>query len=135
MNDKTIAWFSCGATSAIACKYAIKMYPNVEIIYIETGSSHCDNLRFIREMLQPQHIEELQRRKFTAVRFSVCGNVLQLKGAEYPFEKRFSAVSVITVHIFFENVIHMGIPSVWFYSGISFSRRPKVFLRKKRYRH
>ena len=52
MNDKTIAWFSCGATSAIACKYAIKMYPNVEIIYIETGSSHCDNLRFIRECEQ-----------------------------------------------------------------------------------
>ena len=44
-----IAWFSCGATSAIACKYALQMYENVRIVYIETNSGHPDNERFIRD--------------------------------------------------------------------------------------
>lgn len=41
-----IAWFSCGATSAVACKIALKMYDNVRVIYINTGSHHPDNVRF-----------------------------------------------------------------------------------------
>lgn len=44
-----IAWFSCGATSAVACKYALQMYRNVRIVYIETHSGHPDNARFIRD--------------------------------------------------------------------------------------
>ena len=44
-----IAWFSCGATSAVACKYALQMYENVRIVYIETHTGHPDNERFIKE--------------------------------------------------------------------------------------
>jgi len=44
-----IAWFSCGATSAITCYLALKENPNCEIIYIETGSHHPDNLRFLKD--------------------------------------------------------------------------------------
>ena len=45
----TIAWFSCGATSAVACKFALSMYNDVRIVYIETGSGHPDNGRFIND--------------------------------------------------------------------------------------
>lgn len=44
-----IAWFSCGATSAVACKIALQLYNNVRICYIDTGSGHSDNVRFIRD--------------------------------------------------------------------------------------
>jgi len=44
-----IAWFSCGATSAVACKIGLSMYDNVRVVYIETGSSHPDNKRFLRD--------------------------------------------------------------------------------------
>jgi len=44
-----IAWFSCGATSAVACKIALSIYNDVQIYYIETGSSHEDNIRFIAD--------------------------------------------------------------------------------------
>ena len=47
-----IAWFSCGATSAVACKIALTMYADVRIVYIETGSGHPDNERFIQDCLQ-----------------------------------------------------------------------------------
>lgn len=41
-----IAWFSGGATSAVACKLALEEYADVDILYIETGSHHPDLLRF-----------------------------------------------------------------------------------------
>lgn len=44
-----IAWFSCGATSAVACKIALSLYDDVHIYYIETGSGHPDNTRFLAE--------------------------------------------------------------------------------------
>ncbi len=44
-----IAWFSCGATSAVACKIALQMYKDVRVVYIETGSGHPDNNRFIKD--------------------------------------------------------------------------------------
>lgn len=44
-----IAWFSAGATSAVACKIALQEYNDVQIYYIETGSHHPDNKRFIKE--------------------------------------------------------------------------------------
>lgn len=42
-----IAWFSCGAASAVAAKLAIKQYPHVRVIYQDTGSEHPDNKRFL----------------------------------------------------------------------------------------
>lgn len=46
---ETVAWFSAGATSAVACKLALKKYPDLKILYIETGSHHPDNLRFLHD--------------------------------------------------------------------------------------
>lgn len=48
-NEKVIAWFSCGATSAVATKFAIDAYDNVEVYYIDTGGEHPDNQRFLRD--------------------------------------------------------------------------------------
>ena len=46
-----IAWFSCGITSAVACKLAIEKHgkENVEIAYIKIDSAHSDNERFIKD--------------------------------------------------------------------------------------
>lgn len=49
MREIKIAWFSAGITSAVACKMALDMYDDVEIYYIETGSAHPDNARFISD--------------------------------------------------------------------------------------
>lgn len=48
-NKKIVAWFSGGATSAVACKLALQKYKNVEIAYIETGSHHPDSIRFLHD--------------------------------------------------------------------------------------
>lgn len=48
-NKLKVAWFSCGATSAVACKLGLQKYPDLEICYIETGSHHPDNMRFLRD--------------------------------------------------------------------------------------
>lgn len=51
--NKVIAWFSCGAASAIAAKLAIKKYgASVEVVYMDTGSEHPDNKRFFHEIEQ-----------------------------------------------------------------------------------
>jgi 3'-phosphoadenosine 5'-phosphosulfate sulfotransferase (PAPS reductase)/FAD synthetase len=42
----TIAWWSGGITSAVACRLALEKYDNVRIVYIETGSHHEDTMRF-----------------------------------------------------------------------------------------
>lgn len=50
MNDrkKFLGWFSCGVTSAVACKVALECFgSDVELIYFETGAAHPDNTRFI----------------------------------------------------------------------------------------
>lgn len=46
-----IGWFSCGVTSAIACKLALEKYgiDNVDLYYIEIDTAHPDNERFISE--------------------------------------------------------------------------------------
>lgn len=64
-----IAWFSCGATSAVACKIALTMYDDVRIVYIETGSGHPDNERFIRdcERWYGKKIERLRSDKYRDV--------------------------------------------------------------------
>lgn len=40
---KYIGWFSCGVTSAVACKIAIDSGKDVDLWYIETGAEHEDN--------------------------------------------------------------------------------------------
>lgn len=44
-----IAWFSCGCTSAVACKIAINEYDDVKIFYIDTGGEQEDSRRFLSE--------------------------------------------------------------------------------------
>lgn len=46
---RVVCWFSCGATSAIACSIALEKYPNAIVAYCDTGSEHPDNKRFIVE--------------------------------------------------------------------------------------
>lgn len=48
-NPKYIGWFSCGVTSAVACKIAIDEGKDVDLWYIETGAEHPDNNRFIAD--------------------------------------------------------------------------------------
>jgi len=48
-KQKVIAWFSCGAASAVATKLAIEKYGTVHIYYTDTGSEHEDNPRFIAD--------------------------------------------------------------------------------------
>lgn len=57
-----IAWFSCGATSAVACKLALNSYDNVRVFYIETNSGHTDNERFIQEC-EKWYGKKIERRK------------------------------------------------------------------------
>jgi 3'-phosphoadenosine 5'-phosphosulfate sulfotransferase (PAPS reductase)/FAD synthetase len=49
ISERRIAWFSCGAASAVATKIAIEDYPETIVAYCETGSEHEDNIRFIAE--------------------------------------------------------------------------------------
>ena len=50
---KFLAWFSCGVTSAVACKLAVDRFRDaVELVYIETGQAHPDNQRFIKQCEQ-----------------------------------------------------------------------------------
>lgn len=46
-----IGWFSCGVTSAIACKLAIDHFgkDKIKLFYFDTGAAHEDNKRFIAE--------------------------------------------------------------------------------------
>lgn len=64
-----IAWFSCGATSAVACKIALQLYDDVRICYIDTGSGHPDNVRFIRDC------EEWYNRKIEILKSADYKNV------------------------------------------------------------
>lgn len=65
-NDLVVGWWSGGITSAVACRLAIEKYPNVRLVYIETGSHHPDTLRFKAdcEKWYGQEIETIQNKKY-----------------------------------------------------------------------
>jgi hypothetical protein len=48
-NTFVLCWFSCGITSAVACKLAKEMYGNIEMYYMEIKTAHPDNERFISD--------------------------------------------------------------------------------------
>jgi len=52
MKNRVVVWFSCGATSAVAAKMAIKKYEGHEIVvaYCDTSSEHEDNKRFLKDV-------------------------------------------------------------------------------------
>jgi hypothetical protein len=51
-GERIVCWFSCGATSAVACKLAITENDGklpIQVCYCDTRSEHPDNDRFISE--------------------------------------------------------------------------------------
>lgn len=48
-NNLVIAWFSCGVTSAVACKLALQEFENVRVFYIDTEQMHKDSYRFLHD--------------------------------------------------------------------------------------
>lgn len=84
-NEKKVAWFSCRATSAIACKLALKEDKDVEVYYIETGSHHPDNQRFLKQC------EEMYGKKITILRSAYKRNARMariLRAEDYDFKKK-----------------------------------------------
>lgn len=65
-NGHTIAWWSGGITSAVACRLALEKYTNVKLIYIHIDSHHADTLRFrgACEEWYGQKIEHWQSERF-----------------------------------------------------------------------
>lgn len=51
-SPRVIAWFSCGAASAVAARYALNLYPDTaEVVYCDTmATEHPDNARFLRDV-------------------------------------------------------------------------------------
>lgn len=52
MSNRKLAWFSCGAASAVSTKLALSMYDNVEIVRIHIKDEDIDNDRFANECEQ-----------------------------------------------------------------------------------
>jgi 3'-phosphoadenosine 5'-phosphosulfate sulfotransferase (PAPS reductase)/FAD synthetase len=50
LNRRVVCWFSAGDASAVAAKLAVDKYPHAILVYIDTGSEHEDNPRFIRDV-------------------------------------------------------------------------------------
>ena len=48
--SRAVVWFSCGAASAIAAKYAVKKYDNCEVVYYDTGGEHPSNIQFLKDI-------------------------------------------------------------------------------------
>lgn len=79
-----LLWFSCGATSAVACKIAINRYgkDNVRVIYFDIDSAHRDNARFIEDCEEWYGVPiELHRGKYHD-QFHVIAKTKYVNGAE-----------------------------------------------------
>lgn len=83
MSKKIIGWFSCGVTSAVACKLALDKYGDrVELYYMVIDSAHSDNERFIRdcEKWYGVKINRVQSEKYTD-QFDVIEKTKYVNGA------------------------------------------------------
>lgn len=49
---RIVAWFSCGAASAVATKLTLRDHPEAVIAYCETGSEDEDNARFMADCVR-----------------------------------------------------------------------------------
>lgn len=47
---RTVVWFSCGVTSAVAAKIAVQNRSNVVVAYCDVGGEHPDNARFLKDI-------------------------------------------------------------------------------------
>ncbi len=117
-NSPVIAWFSCGATSAVACKLALSMYENVVVVYIETGSGHSDNLRFIHdcENWYGQEIEVIRSAEYVNV-FDV---ISKRRFINSPFGASCTDVLKKRVRIEYEKMLGHWSGQVW---GFDFRKR------------
>lgn len=52
MTSRVLCWFSCGASSAVAARLAVRKYGSLcEVVYCDTSASeHPDNLRFLLDV-------------------------------------------------------------------------------------
>ena len=70
MGRRLVCWFSCGATSAVAARIALReIGPAVEetrVVYCDPGSEHPDNARFLRDVEEwlNHPIETLRSEKY-----------------------------------------------------------------------
>ena len=80
-HETIIAWFSCGATSAIATRLALRKYDHVRVIYIETGQEHQDNIRFLHDCEKwfSHPIEVFRSEKYSSV-FDVINKTHYING-------------------------------------------------------
>ena len=81
--SKYIGWFSCGVTSAIACKLALDKYgkENVDLYYIKIDSAHPDNDRFIDDCEKwfDVKIKTIQSKKYSD-QFDVIEQIRYVNG-------------------------------------------------------
>tara|TARA_Y100000593_G_scaffold95096_1_gene199568 strand:- start:3538 stop:4290 length:753 start_codon:yes stop_codon:yes gene_type:complete len=47
--SRAVVWFSCGASSAVAAKYAVKKYKHCEVVYCDPGGEHISNKQFLKD--------------------------------------------------------------------------------------
>jgi 3'-phosphoadenosine 5'-phosphosulfate sulfotransferase (PAPS reductase)/FAD synthetase len=68
---RVLAWFSCGAASAVAAKLAIEKYGDkVELLYCDTLKyEHPDNIRFLHDVEQwlGKKIKIMGSKKYTDI--------------------------------------------------------------------
>ena len=50
MTCRTVVWFSCGASSAVAAMITLRENPDAVIAYTDPGSEHPDNERFLKDV-------------------------------------------------------------------------------------
>lgn len=70
MKTRVIAWFSGGITSAYACYWAIQVFKNVQVVFIDTKNESDDTERFLKdcERLYGQEIIRTSNPKYTNIR-------------------------------------------------------------------
>lgn len=67
---RTLVWFSCGVTSAVAAKLTIAEWPDVEVIYCDLlDNEHPDNIRFLYDVQNwiGKEIKLLKSDKYTDI--------------------------------------------------------------------
>lgn len=110
-----IAWFSCGVTSAVMCKILVAQFlpRDLEIVYIDTGSEHESNKKFlddcqkwfkfkniqvIKSMFYKDHWAVIEQTKFINGPFgAACTRKLKREArAQYEYGLKLRGINVET---------------------------------------
>ena len=95
-KNEAVVWYSCGAASAVAGKYAIKKYgSDVDLVYCDTGGEHESNMKFLKDceewygrkiiiLKNPKykdHFDVIKQHKFITNRygFAYCTHKLKME--------------------------------------------------------